>query len=386
MPATLSLTCTRGIAASGVLVLSGCGGVEDAQVLNEPWRVSPGARQPAYLEFPASDADDDPALLAPSAFPQRLSETGAFADTLTLAAVGGIVPYEIQAPLWSDGAIKSRWLSVPAGTSLSYDESGQLRFPPGTVLVKHFEMALDERVPEQRQRLETRFWIVASDSEQYGVTYKWNDGQSDAELLQASETEQLSIVGVDGQTRTQPYFYPGSGDCNACHHERAGFVLGLRAAQLNRPTRYDLDRPANEQLLDWSNWGILETPLDVTSVARVPRLAAMADESASLQDRVRSYWDGNCSMCHAGAAGRVPGWDARFSTPFEEQGLFEAPRNALTGAARLITPGSPEESLIYLRGNTTEPGLRMPPLARHRIDTAYVELLARWITSLEPLP
>jgi hypothetical protein len=155
-----------------------------------------------------------------------LSETGAFLDTLTLAPASGIVPYEIRAPLWSDGATKSRWLSVPAGTSLSYGESGHLGFPRGTVLVKHFEMALDERFPEQRRRLETRFWIVASESEQYGVAYRCNDDQTDAELLRASATEQLSIVDADGHPRTQPYFYPGPRDCNACHHERAGFVLG----------------------------------------------------------------------------------------------------------------------------------------------------------------
>jgi hypothetical protein len=74
----------------------------------------------------------------------------------------------VQAPLWSDGAAKRRWLSVPAGTSLGYTESGHPGFPPGTVLVKHFEMAMDERFPEQRRRLETRFWIVVSDTEQSG--------------------------------------------------------------------------------------------------------------------------------------------------------------------------------------------------------------------------
>jgi hypothetical protein len=150
--------------------------------------------------------------------------------------------------------------------------------------------------------------------------------------------------------------------------------------------RYDLDRPAYEQLLAWSDWEILDTAFDGGSVALASRLAGVADESASLQDRVRSYWDGNCSMCHAGVDGPVPSWDARFSTAFEDQGLFEAPRNSVSGAARLITPGSPQDSFIYLRGNTTELGLRMPPLARNRIDTAYVELLARWINSLEPVP
>jgi hypothetical protein len=88
-------------------------------------------------------------------------------------------------------------------------------------------------------------------------------------------------------------------------------------------------------------------------------------------------------MCHAGADGVLRGWDARFSTPLADQGLFNPPSNSLLGASRLISPGAPLDSLIYLRGNTTEFALRMPPLGRNRADAAYVELLARWITSLE---
>jgi hypothetical protein len=49
----------------------------------------------------------------------------------------------------------------------------------------------------------------------------------------------------------------------------------------------------------------------------------------------------------------------------------------------LIEPGSPEQSLIYLRGATSEVAMRMPPLGRNRVDEAYLELLGRWIASLE---
>jgi hypothetical protein len=34
------------------------------------------------------------------------------------------------------------------------------------------------------------------------------------------------------------------------------------------------------------------------------------------------------------------------------------------------------------RAATVEQGLRMPPLGRHRVDQAYVDLLTRWINSL----
>ena len=87
-------------------------------------------------------------------------------------------------------------------------------------------------------------------------------------------------------------------------------------------------------------------------------------------------------MCHAGEAGSVPGWDARYATAFEAQGLDRAPVNGATAATRLLEPGSPDASLIYLRGDTADMALRMPPIGRNRVDEAYVEALGSWISSL----
>ena len=84
-----------------------------------------------------------------------------------------------------------------------------------------------------------------------------------------------------------------------------------------------------------------------------------------------------------GADGLVPGWDARYSTALEGRGLADPPKTPRGAATRLIEPGSPEQSLIYLRGDTAEAPMRMPPLGRNRVDAAYIELLGRWIASLE---
>jgi uncharacterized repeat protein (TIGR03806 family) len=373
----------HGCALAGSLAAVACGSAGEAGVLYEPWIAGPGPRQPAFLAFSSTYDGRGSAPLGAPGFPKRLSLTGAFADTAALEPMSGIVPYDIQMPLWSDGANKRRWVSVPEGQVLGYSEDERLDIPAGTVFVKHFEMALDERFPNERRRLETRFWVVATAGSQYGVTYKWNAEQTDADLLISSETEMLSIVGADGEARTQPYTYPSPADCHTCHNEQAGFVLGARTAQLNRKVSYRLDRPAVEQLLAWSSWDLLDARLDGVDVALAPKLAAVSDESASLEERVRSYWDGNCAMCHAGADGSVPGWDARHSTPLDDQGLFRAPTAPTANVSQLITPGSLDESLIYARGNTAEPGLRMPPLARNRVDDVYIDVLGSWITSLE---
>ena len=115
----------------------------------------------------------------------------------------------------------------------------------------------------------------------------------------------------------------------------------------------------------------------------VPRLASISDENESLEQRVRSYWDGNCSMCHAGNVGTVSGWDARFLTPIDQQGLTQRPRSGSpTLPSRLIDPGHPEDSYIFLRADTAEAPLRMPPIGRNRVDESYVAVLQAWIESL----
>lgn len=371
---------------TGLLVAAACGSASDAGVLYEPWIPGPGPRQAEFLAFSSTYDGRGPAPVGAPGFPKRLSETGAFADAAALEPSSGIVPYDIRVPLWSDGAQKRRWVSVPEGQSLGYSEGEPLEIPVGTVFVKHFDMALDERFPDDLHRLETRFWIVATTGAQYGVTYKWNPEQTDADLLIAGETEMLSIVGADGQARTQSYSYPSPADCHTCHNAQAGFVLGARTAQLNRSVSYRLDRPPVEQLLSWSSWRLLDARLNSVDVQLAPKLTVLADEGASLEDRVRSYWDGNCAMCHAGRDGSVAGWDARHSTPLEDQGLFQAPTAPAATASELISPGSPEASFIHRRGDTAEPGLRMPPLGRSRVDDVYIDVLARWITSLAEDP
>ena len=140
-----------------------------------------------FLSFPESPEDWRDS-------PPRLSETGVFADTSSLLAAPGLLPYSVQAPLYSDGAGKQRWLALPRGERIGFDEQGAWTFPEGTVFVKQFELPLDERQPELVRRLETRFLIVARGGGFYGLVYEWNEEQTDAELLLEGHDEPLSIV------------------------------------------------------------------------------------------------------------------------------------------------------------------------------------------------
>ena len=78
--------------------------------------------------------------------PSRLSELGVFADLNTLEPAAGLIEYEVNSPLWSDRAVKKRWLAIPNDGFFSdenrvrFSRSGEWTFPPGTVFVKQFDL------------------------------------------------------------------------------------------------------------------------------------------------------------------------------------------------------------------------------------------------------
>ena len=132
-------------------------------------------------------------------FPQRLSETGLFENTPLLWPAPGVIPYAVNAPLWADYAGKQRWIALPEGGSIEFDPPEPWMFPVGTVLVKHFDLEMVSGDPNSTRKLETRV-LVFEDTGWAGYTYKWNEQQTDAELLQGSLLEELSVVDVRAPT------------------------------------------------------------------------------------------------------------------------------------------------------------------------------------------
>jgi hypothetical protein len=72
--------------------------------------------------------------------PLVLSKTGLFSDLATLRPADFLMPYTVNAPLWSDGAIKTRWFTVPADTRIGFSAGGAWNFPEGSVFVKNFSL------------------------------------------------------------------------------------------------------------------------------------------------------------------------------------------------------------------------------------------------------
>ncbi|HOZ41691.1 MAG TPA: PQQ-dependent sugar dehydrogenase, partial [Flavobacteriales bacterium] len=113
--------------------------------------------------------------------PALLSQLGVFTDLATLQTAPGIIPFTVNSPLWSDRAEKRRWMAIPNDGShdspaerIGFNADDKWTFPPGTVMIKHFELPLNENDPGQKARLETRFMIYKNSGEAYGLTYRWN--------------------------------------------------------------------------------------------------------------------------------------------------------------------------------------------------------------------
>src|SRR5947207_3814049 len=272
------------------------------------------ATQP-YLGMPPSDQKAPPRLL---------SQTGAFTDTRELTPSDALIPYDINLPFYSDGAMKSRWVSIPSqggftNIRIRFAATGEWQFPAGTVFVKHFEMNSDETQTNVRRRLETRLLMCDAKGGVYGVSYKWRPDNSDAELVSSNLTETLSIRTTMG-FRTQTWYYPSRQDCKTCHTSTAGGVLGLKTRQINRDFCFPSGTVDN-QLRSWNHIGLFDVDLKETDLASYARLAAAKDLNRSLEDRARSYLDVNCAYCHR-PGGTVAYFDARYDTQLERQNLI----------------------------------------------------------------
>jgi uncharacterized repeat protein (TIGR03806 family) len=335
-----------------------------------------------------------------SPLPKWLSQTGLFKDVRTLTPSPGVIPYTVNSPLWSDGAEKLRWIMLPGdgqdpeptADHIEFTATGNWAFPAGTVFVKHFELPCDERDPAVVKRLETRLLVCQTDGGVYGVTYKWNDDGTDAELLAGGPREDVTITTADGGTRTQPWQYPSRENCLVCHNKQAGYVLGVNARQLNGDYRYPGTSVVTNQLQEWGRVGMFTRTLDEAEIAATSRLVAIGDTSATLEDRVRSYLDANCSHCHLPGGARA-NFDARFDTPLERQNLIDGPlaTQAPVRGAAVVRPGDPFRSQLVTRmldatlptQPLTEPTKPMPALGVLHRDHEAIRVLTEWVDSLD---
>src|SRR5262249_10321562 len=192
-----------------------------------------------------------------------------FKDVATLEPEPTLVPYDVTSPLWSDGALKRRWIVPVSGKQVDVGTDGSFTFPIGTMFVKHFELPPTVTPRERTRRLETRIMVVGSEAT-YGLSYRWNREGTDADLVVEPDDETI-VDAVSGEARN--LHFPSFGQCWSCHRAE-NRTLGFTAGQLRGESPGSVD-----QLTRLAELGVI----DAKVAAKLPRgLASPGDTTASL--------------------------------------------------------------------------------------------------------
>lgn len=311
-----------------------------------------------------------PAPASTATAPRTLAETGCFDSVAGLSPAASLYEYQVNSPLWSDGAQKRRFLSLPPDGQITLRADGDFELPIGTVLIKSFE--------RDGQRLETRLLMRHSDGGWAGYAYQWNDRQTQATLV----AERGATVPTDQGL----WKIPSRTGCRACHTAAAGHSLGLEVAQLNRRGLSGQNQLDELQAKGW----IGSSPsLVAESKNRLPDPRDV--NNPNIGARVRSYLHANCSSCHrpGGPASRLRadlryGGDDLAVPPGVCNVEAISADSDLNGEAVLV-PGNPAASSLLLRMNSRGEG-QMPPLGSDHVDAFALALLANWIARLQECP
>lgn len=299
--------------------------------------------------------------------PTLLSQTGCAASN-PLNPSAGMVGYEINAPFWSDNAVKTRYFALPNSGAFGTGSDGDWSTPARSVLRKDFRL--------NGQMIETRLLMRQSNGDWAGYTYEWNSGQTDATLVDTAGKD----VGIGSQT----WSYPSRAQCLQCHTSAAGFSLGLETQQMNRTATYaQTGRTANQlSTLSASAIGML-TPT-VSDPATQAKLADPAG-SDTLNARARAWLHTNCAMCHQ------PNGPTPVSLNLLASATLAATNTCNVDPTRgdlgltnpkLIAPGAPDSSVLLARASSRDASVQMPPVGSHIVDASGMTLLRSWVTSL----
>ncbi|MBD3673288.1 MAG: PQQ-dependent sugar dehydrogenase [Planctomycetaceae bacterium] len=323
-------------------------------------------------------------------FPRKLSETGLFADTANQIPEAGVYAFEINAPMWMDGATAERWVALPNDSRVKWyprkepipglPGRAQLHYPENAVLAKTISLETTtghRKIETQILHHDGRFW--------HAYSYRWNEAQTDAMLVPADgEMTEISIPDVAAPEKNSRlrWTFQSRNQCLRCHNRWDEYGLAFSLPQLNRSTE-----TVGSQL-EWLQQLIL---LEKVSSGRGqhdpgPPFANVDDDSADLTTKARSYLHVNCAHCHQNGAGGTATINLLHDLTLEQMQLIGAtPRQGDFGIenAMLVAPGDPYRSVLLYRMAISGSG-HMPHIGSERIDHGGVSLLSDWISSIDP--
>ncbi|HQR09513.1 MAG TPA: SO2930 family diheme c-type cytochrome [Gemmatales bacterium] len=339
-----------------------------------------GCKGKPYSSLPA---DTGPIALAE--LPEKLSAFHLFLGNMAdQAPAAGVLHYDLNSPLFSDYTTKYRFIKLPAGTSMKYvSNDDAIEFPTGTIIAKTFAYLKDQRDPIKGQRLlETRI-LRKGETAWEGVSYAWNDAQTEATLKLTGTVTPSKWIHTDGTEKSNAYIVPNANQCKSCHGNNNN-PIGPRPRNLDRD--FIQNSGPKNQLERWAAQGTLQNLPEHQQLKALPVWNNPA--TGSLDQRARAWLDINCAHCHQPSGGaRQSGLDLRYTqTDPAQHGIMKMPIAAGRGSGgRLydIVPGKPEGSVLVFRLESTEPGIMMPELPRRMVDVEGVKLIKEWIDSMK---
>ena len=291
-----------------------------------------------------------------------------------------MIPYSVNAPLWSDGTHKARYFAIPGDDpKIEFKPTRAWGFPDETVLVKSFALEMTDGDVKSQRWIETRL-LTKQQGEWIGYSYQWNDDQTDATLVAKEGVDREFTVRTADGSRAQSWHYPSRTECMVCHSRAVGFVLGLSTPQMNK--NHDYGGHVENQLAVLQRVGLLGK---INPPDKYERLANPYDPAETLEARARAYLHSNCSICHVDAGGGNAQMQLEAATARDKMKLFdEVPLHDKFGLsdARLVAPGHPERSVLLHRVKLRGRG-QMPQLATSRIDQPAIDMLTEWIRQME---
>jgi hypothetical protein len=277
--------------------------------------------------------------------PATLKETFLFHDERANVPFKRLVEFDVNSPLWSEGADKVRSVFLPQGERISFDAAtGRFIYPVGTVFVKQFK--------EKDVRIETRVAALKSDQKWYFSTYYWTSDKT---------TEKSTRPKTVTSSLGTAFRLPSEKECQACHSDTRGTILGFRPGQLQNVKEGvdQIDRLVKEKIL---------TKEAGEGARTIAAYNSAYDPTRPLTERVRTYLEVNCASCH----------NPKTKENFVNLTL-ESPDLGLVKRG-VVIPGNPDGSKL-MKILTANGADRMPPTSI-RPDEKGVELLREWIKSL----
>ncbi|HVZ74136.1 MAG TPA: hypothetical protein VHJ20_17275 [Polyangia bacterium] len=329
-----------------------------------------------------------------------LTATGCMDATDPTKPNSRAISYEVNSPLWSDGADKGRAFVLPAGMKIHVDATtGKWVFPVGSVMIKNF--GFDGKL------VETRLFMHVDDMTWVGYSYKWNGQgaakQTEATLVGTGTTDRDDVMFDTGK-QTVHWYYPSREDCTKCHNDVAGDTLGPENAQMYRTlaghTKNQLDELTALNIFDTApvaptSSQLLPTPY---SGQIVDQYKTITNATPTLDQQARSYLQANCAHCHQPNNGFImspfPNFDLRYRTAFKDMGICNVmvSKGSIpnSNASKILVPGDAMNSMMWARmnspANDTGMSYRMPQIATHVPDTKGLALISQWIAQIASCP